>query len=108
MHHLIPDAIIKNLSDIIKGADPMIKTTVKVDGMMCGMCESHVNDAVRKAFQVNKVTSSHSKGETVIISEKPVDEAKLKTAISATRYEVKGISSEPYEKKKGLFSFLHK
>ena len=73
----------------------MIKTTVKVDGMMCGMCESHVNDAVRKAFQVDKVTSSHSKGE-------------LKTAISATGYEVKGITSEPYEKKKGLFSFLHK
>lgn len=45
----------------------MIKTTVKVDGMMCGMCESHVNDAVRKVFQVDKVTSSHSKGETVII-----------------------------------------
>lgn len=83
----------------------MIKTTVKVDGMMCGMCESHVNDAVRKAFQV---TSSHSKGETVIISDGPVDEAKLKTAISATGYEVKGITSEPYEKKKGLFSFLHK
>ena len=37
----------------------MIKTTVKVDGMMCGMCESHVNDAVRKAFQVDKVSSSH-------------------------------------------------
>ena len=73
----------------------MIKTTVKVDGMMCGMCESHVNDAVRKAFQVDKVTSSHSKGETVIISDGPVDEAK-------------GITSEPYEKKKGLFSFLHK
>ena len=86
----------------------MIKTTVKVDGMMCGMCESHVNDAVRKAFQVDKVTSSHSKGETVIISDGPVDEAKLKTAISATGYEVKGITSEPYEKKKGLFSFLHK
>ena len=47
----------------------MIKTTVKVDGMMCGMCESHVNDAVRKVFQVDKVTSSHSKGETVIISD---------------------------------------
>ena len=52
----------------------MIKTTVIVDGMMCGMCESHVNDAVRKVFQVDKVTSSHSKGETVIISEKPVDD----------------------------------
>ena len=86
----------------------MYKTTLKIDGMMCGMCESHVNDAVRKAFQVDKVTSSHSKGETVIISEKPVDEAKLKTVINATGYEVKSITSEPYEKKKGLFSLFHK
>ena len=67
-----------------------------------------VNDAVRKAFQVDKVSSSHSKGETVIISDGPLDEGTLKTAISATGYEVKGISSEPYEKKKGLFSFFHK
>ena len=29
----------------------MTKTTLKIDGMMCGMCESHVNDAIRKAFQ---------------------------------------------------------
>ena len=85
----------------------MIKTTSKSKTvMMCGMCESHVNDAVRKVFQVDKVTSSHSKGETVIISEKPVDEAKLKTAISATGYEVKGISSELYEKKKVCFHFF--
>ena len=38
----------------------MIKTTVKVDGMMCGMCESHVNEAIRNAFKVKKVNSSHS------------------------------------------------
>ena len=86
----------------------MIKTTVKVDGMMCGMCESHVNDAVRKAFQVDKVSSSHSKGETTLITDASVDEVRLKAAINATGYEVKGITSEPYEKKKGLFSFLHK
>ena len=86
----------------------MIKTTVKVDGMMCGMCESHVNDAVRKSFQVDKVSSSHSKGETTHNTDAPVDEARLKAAINATGYEVKGITSEPYEKKKGLFSFLHK
>ena len=35
----------------------MTKYTLVVDGMMCGMCESHVNDAVRKAFPVKKVTS---------------------------------------------------
>ena len=45
----------------------MYQTTVGVDGMMCGMCEAHVNDAVRKAFPVKKVTSSHSKGQTVIL-----------------------------------------
>ena len=27
----------------------MFKTTIKVDGMMCGMCEAHVSDAIRKA-----------------------------------------------------------
>lgn len=40
----------------------MLKITVQVDGMMCGMCEAHVNDAVHKAFPVKEVTSSHSKG----------------------------------------------
>ena len=40
----------------------MTKTTLKIDGMMCGMCESHMNDAIRKAFNVKKVTSSHSNG----------------------------------------------
>ena len=36
----------------------MIKTTLKIDGMMCGMCESHMNDLIRKNFKVKKVTSS--------------------------------------------------
>ena len=29
----------------------MIKTTLKIDGMMCGMCESHMNDVIRKNFK---------------------------------------------------------
>ena len=52
----------------------MIQTTLKIDGMMCGMCESHINDAIRKAFSVKKVTSSHSKGQTVILTEQDIDE----------------------------------
>lgn len=81
----------------------MIKYTVKVEGMQCGMCEAHVNDTVRKTFSVKKVTSSHSKGQTVIVSELPLDVQALADAINATGYSVRGISSEPYEKK-GLFS----
>ena len=51
----------------------MVKTVLKIDGMMCGMCESHMNELIRKNFEVKKVTSSAKKGETVIISEKEVD-----------------------------------
>ena len=80
----------------------MQKITVKVDGMMCGMCEAHVNDAVRKAFPVKKVTSSHSKGETVILTGQDIDEAALRSAIGATGYGVRAVFKEPYEKK-GLF-----
>ena len=82
----------------------MTKYTVKVDGMACGMCEAHVNDAVRAAFKVKKVTSSHANGETVVISEEPLDEEKLRETVKATGYTLGDIASEPYEKK-GLFSF---
>lgn len=82
----------------------MLKITAKVDGMACGMCESHVNDTVRRAFTVKKVTSSHSKGETVIITEQNIDEADLRSAIDPTGYKVLAVAKEPYEKK-GLFHF---
>ena len=78
----------------------MVKTTLSIDGMMCGMCESHVNDAVRAAFRVSKVTSSHAKGETEIISEEPLDENELKRVLDGTGYTLRGVRSEPYEKKK--------
>ena len=82
----------------------MIKTTLKIDGMMCGMCEAHMNDAIRAAFRVKKVTSSHAKGETVIISEDAPDETKLRETVAATGYTLCGIASEPYAKP-GLFYF---
>ena len=80
----------------------MIRYTIAVDGMMCGMCESHVNDAVRKAFPVKKVTSSRSKKETTVLTETELDEDALRAAISATGYEVGEIRKEPWAKK-GLF-----
>lgn len=82
----------------------MTKYTLQVDGMACSMCEAHVNDAVRKAFPVKKVSSSHIKKQTVILSEQPLDEDALRSAINSTGYSVGSISSEPYEKR-GFFSF---
>ena len=80
----------------------MVKTTLAIDGMMCSMCESHVNDAVRGAMRVKKVTSSHKKGVTEILSEDTPDEETLRGAVEATGYRVLSYESAPYEKR-GLF-----
>lgn len=81
----------------------MVKITLGVEGMACGMCEAHINDAVRNAFQVKKVTSSHTKKQTVIIAGQDIPEQELKDVIAKTGYEVVSVSSAPYEKK-GLFA----
>ncbi len=86
----------------------MVKTTLKIDGMMCGMCEAHMNDAIRKKFNVKKAESSHSKGETVIISENPLDENAVKETVKETGYTFVSMTAEPYEKSRGIFSFLKK
>lgn len=81
----------------------MYKTTVKIDGMMCGMCESHVNDAIRNKIPVKKVSSSHKKGETVIFGETELTSEMIAAALEGSGYNVMDVTCEPYEKK-GFFS----
>lgn len=78
----------------------MYKTTLKIDGMMCSMCESHINDTIRKAVPVKKVSSSHTRGEAVVITDEPLDVEAVKAAVHATGYEVQSAASEPYEKQR--------
>ena len=85
----------------------MVKTVLKTDGMMCGMCEAHMNDLIRKNFKVKKVTSSAKDGETVIISDAELDIPWAKKQIKDIGYELVDYTSEPYEKK-GLFHFGRK
>jgi copper chaperone CopZ len=77
----------------------MVKTILKIDGMACSMCEAHMNDAVRSNFDVKKVSSSHTKGTTEIISNDSLDEDKLKKVINDTGYTLVSVSTEPYENK---------
>lgn len=76
----------------------MIKVTMKIDGMSCGMCEAHINDAIRKVFSVKKVTSSHRKGITELLIQDAVDTQLLKHAVEECGYKVLGIHCEPYER----------
>ena len=83
----------------------MIETIVKIDGMMCGMCESHICDCIRRNFNVKKASASRSKGQAVILSESPISAEQLKEKIGMTGYTVLDVQSKPYRKKKlfGLF-----
>ena len=78
----------------------MLKITLEVEGMHCGMCETHVNDVVRRVEGVKKVKSSHAKGRTEVIAE---DTALIKEAIAKQGYGVGKIETQPYEKH-GLFT----
>ena len=81
----------------------MIKTTLKIEGMVCGMCEAHICDEIRRTVPTaKKVAASRSKKEATFLTEDSVDTALLKSAIDATGYSCLSVESAPYEKK-GLF-----
>ena len=65
----------------------MEKVTVKIDGMMCGMCEAHISDTIRRAFpDAKKVKASRKGGEATFLIEGTLDTEKLKKSIAETGY----------------------
>lgn len=81
----------------------MFKTTVMVDGMMCGMCEAHVSDAIRKAVpEAKKVKASRAKKEATFLSDEQPDSVLIEKVIKDIGYDFLGCVSEPY-KKRGIF-----
>ena len=83
----------------------MVKITLNIDGMACGMCEAHVNDAIRRALPVKKVTSSHKKGITEIIAPEDIPRSALEKALDGSGYRITDCRSEPWQKS-GLFGRL--
>ncbi len=81
----------------------MYKTTLKIDGMMCGMCEAHIADVIRKTISdAKKLSVSHTKGMATFLSENEPPKDDLIQAIAATGYTCLSVDSETYVKK-GLF-----
>lgn len=85
----------------------MVKITVEIEGMACGMCEAHINEAIRNTFRVKKVTSSHTKRQTIILAEQDIPEKELNSVIVKAGYDVVSVNSESYEKK-SLFPMFRK
>lgn len=69
----------------------MIKILLHVQGMMCPHCEARVNQAVREAFSVERVDSSHKKGITTVICAYSVEPGDVKAVVEAAGYAVAGI-----------------
>ena len=88
----------------------MYRTTLGVDGMMCGMCECHVRDAVQKALErqlidAKSIKASASHKEVVVISERPIEERLLRSAVESIGYGATHFRSEIHQKK-GLVATL--
>lgn len=75
----------------------MFKIVVKVEGLKCPNCEKHANEAVKEAFAVKKVASSHADNEIVIVSKENLDDEKLIAVIAEAGYQVTDIAREEYK-----------
>ncbi len=81
----------------------MNKITAKVEGMMCGMCEAHMCDALREAFpDAQSVKADRKNCELTFVINGELDAAKLEKTVKDTGYTFVSASSEPYVKR-GLF-----
>lgn len=80
----------------------MVKTTIKIKGIMCENCVAHINETIKKEFDINKVTTSKDIGISEVISDNELSEEKLREVISREGYDVTEVTSEPYEKKRLL------
>lgn len=85
----------------------MIKITLEVTGMMCVMCEAHANNAIKEAFNVKSVVSSHKDNKTEITTEKDISDKELQAVIEKAGYKLVSVKKEVI-KKKGLFSIFGK
>ena len=81
----------------------MIRTTMKIEGMACAMCEAHICGTIRKTVPgAKKIKASHRRCEASFLSDAPADEEALKKAVAATGYTCLSVESRPCEKA-GLF-----
>ncbi len=76
----------------------MVKITMNVEGMACPRCEAHMVQAIKKAFNVKRITASHTARKCEIIAKEEIAESVILDAVKDTGYVVSGIKCEPYKK----------
>ena len=72
----------------------MFKTRIGVDGMMCGQCESHVCELLRKIPGALVVKASHLRNLATILSPRPIGEEEAKKALEGSGYKLLSFAQE--------------
>lgn len=78
---------------------------IGIEGMRCPMCESHIDDVLRKVPGVRSSKANRHKKEAVVVALESVDPETMKNAIAKEGY---GVTSylEGSKEKKGFFGRL--
>ena len=65
--------------------------TIKIEGLMCPMCEKHTKEALEKLDGVESAVASHTEGNAVVTLTKDVADDVLTKAVVDAGYKVVGI-----------------
>ena len=68
-----------------------MEKTMKIEGMMCGHCESRVKKALEALPEVQSANVSHESGTAVVSLSGPLSDEALKKAVEDQDYKVLGI-----------------
>ena len=77
----------------------MNKYILGIDGMACGMCEVHVEEAISKNVFAKKVRASRFKKQVVVFTPLALDELDFKNILDPTGYRVNSFEKRPAVRK---------
>lgn len=69
----------------------MMKTTVKIEGMMCPRCAGRVKKALEALEGVTEAAVSHENGTAVITAERDIAEETVKDTVTNAGYTYVGV-----------------
>lgn len=81
----------------------MYKYILGIDGMRCGMCEVHIEEAITKEIKVKKIKASRYKNNVIIITELELNEDDFHNILDSTGYRITYYRKE--EAIKGFFGW---
>lgn len=71
-----------------KGEEKIMTKTIKIEGMMCGHCESHVKKALEEISGVTGAEVSHENGTAIVTLSEDVSDSSLQKAVEEQDYKV--------------------